>query len=178
MRKLLIVVDYQNDFVSGSLALAGADKLEEPIAAKIRAYRALGDQGQIIFTMDTHDRHYRETLENKYLPVVHCLEGEDGWQLYGRIGELREEGDISFDKPTFGSWELGEYLRGHKDSFESIEFAGVVTNICVISNIAIAKAALPEAPIIVDAGCVASNDDDLQKAALDVMGSVHVEVKR
>ena len=178
MKKLLIVVDYQNDFVSGSLALAGADKLEEPIAAKIRAYRALGDQGQIIFTMDTHDRHYRETLENKYLPVVHCLEGEDGWQLYGSINALKESADLVFSKPTFGSYELCEYLRKHDDEYESIEFVGVMTNICVLSNIALAKAAIPNVPILVDASCVGCGDEGMQEKTLDVMESLHVEVKR
>ena len=74
MKKLLIVVDYQNDFVSGSLGYAGAEKLEGPIAEKIKAYHALGDKGQVIFTMDTHDRHYLETQEGRHLPVEHCLE--------------------------------------------------------------------------------------------------------
>ena len=83
MKKLLIVVDYQNDFVTGSLGFEKAVELEEPIAARIREYREMGEDGQIIFTMDTHDRHYMESQEGKHLPVAHCIEGEDGWQLYG-----------------------------------------------------------------------------------------------
>ena len=178
MKKLLIVVDYQNDFVSGSLGFEGAEKLEGPIGEKIEAYHALGDDGQVIFTMDTHDRHYMDTQEGKHLPVEHCMEGEDGWQLYGSIAKLKEQRDLVFSKPTFGSYELCEYLRKHKDEYESIEFAGVVTNICVISNIALAKAAIPNVPISVDVSCVGSNDPKLQEAALAVMESIHVEVKR
>mgnify|MGYP003193526241 FL=1 len=165
MKKLLIVVDYQNDFVCGSLGFEGAEKLEKPIADKIKEYHA-------------HDRHYMDTQEGKHLPIEHCLEGEDGWQLYGSIKDLKSSSDLVFSKPTFGSYELCEYLHKHKDDYESMEFVGVVTNICVISNIALAKAAIPDIPIMVDASCVGSNDDKLQQAALDVMESLHVEVTR
>lgn len=177
MKKLLIVVDYQNDFVCGSLGFAEAEKLEKPIGDKIKAYHALGEKGQVIFTMDTHDRRYMDTQEGKRLPVVHCVEGEDGWQLYGETAALKEPSDLVFYKPAFGSYELCEYLRKNKDEYESIEFVGVVTNICVISNIVLAKAAIPNIPLIVDASCVASNDEKLQKAALDVMNSIHVDVR-
>ena len=91
---------------------------------------------------------------------------------------MKEPYDLVFSKPTFGSYELCEYLRKHNDEYESIEFVGVVTNICVISNIAIAKAAIPNIPILVDKRCIGSNDDRLQQAALDVMESIHVEVTR
>lgn len=178
MKKLLVVVDYQNDFVTGSLGFEGAVALEEPIAEKIKEYRNMGDEGQIIFTMDTHDRHYMETQEGLHLPVEHCLDGEDGWQLYGKIAGLKGENDLVFSKPTFGSYELGEYLHQHNGEYESVEFVGVVTNICVISNIAVTKAAMPNTPILVDASCVGSNDPALQDAALAVMESIHVEVKR
>ena len=178
MKKLLIVVDYQNDFVTGSLGFDGATDLEEPIAAKIKEYRALGDEGQIIFTMDTHDKHYMDSHEGKHLPVVHCIDGEDGWQLYGKIRELKAPTDLVFSKPTFGSYELGEYLHMHKDEYESVEFVGVVTNICVISNIAVTKAAMPHVSMIVDKRCVGSNDPEAQEAALKVMETIHVEVRR
>lgn len=178
MKKLLVVVDYQNDFVTGSLGFEGATALEEPIAAKIREYRSLGDGGQIIFTMDTHDRHYMESHEGKHLPIAHCIDGEDGWQLYGKIAELKEKDDLVFSKPTFGSYELCEYLHKNADNYESIEFVGVVTNICVISNIACAKAAMPNVPILVDASCVGSNDEEAQEAAFKVMESIHVDLRR
>jgi nicotinamidase-related amidase len=178
MKKLLIVVDYQNDFVTGSLGFPKATELEESIAEKIRTYRALGDGGQIIFTMDTHDRHYMDSQEGKNLPIAHCIDGEDGWQLYGSVADLKGPQDLVFSKPTFGSMELADYLQGKADQYESVEFVGVVTNICVISNVALVKAAMPNVPQLVDAHCVASNDDALGEAALKVMESIHVQVTR
>ena len=177
-KKLLIVVDYQNDFVTGSLGFAAAEEIEDAIAAKIKEYRALADGGQIIFTMDTHDKNYAATREGKYLPVPHCLKGEDGWQLYGKIRDLKAEDDLVFSKPTFGSYELCKYLEQHADDYDSIEFCGVVTNICVISNVVLAKAVMPDVPLLVDAACVAGNDEKLHEAALDVMESIHVDVIR
>lgn len=178
MKKLLIVIDYQNDFVNGSLGFPHAEDLDGGIAAKIREYHAMGEEGQVIFTMDTHDRHYMDSQEGKNLPVPHCMDGEDGWQLYGQVAGEKKEQDLVFSKPTFGSLELADYLRGKGDQYESVEFAGVVTNICVISNVALVKAAMPEVPQIVDASLVASNDENLQEAALAVMESIHVRVKR
>ena len=177
-KKLLIVVDYQNDFVSGSLGCPQAAVIEDTLAAKIAAYRALGEGGQVIFTMDTHDKNYLETQEGRNLPVAHCIRETDGWPLYGRIHALKQEEDLVFSKPTFGSLELADYLRNRGSEYESVELAGVVTNICVISNMVIAKAAMPEVPILVDAACVASNDDALGEAALKLMESMQVKVQR
>ncbi|MCI8608881.1 MAG: cysteine hydrolase [Firmicutes bacterium] len=176
MKKLLIVVDYQNDFVNGSLGFPEAVQLEKPICEKIEKYRAMGDEGQIIFTMDTHDRHYLDTIEGKNLPVPHCIDGEDGWQLYGAVADLKAPEDLVFSKPTFGSLELADYLRNRGAEYESVEFVGVVTNICVISNVALVKAAMPDVLQIVDTACIASNDPALQEAALKVMESVHVKL--
>ena len=161
-KKLLIVVDYQNDFVSGSLGCPQAVAIEDALAAKIAAYRALGEEGQIIFTMDTHEKNYLETQEGQNLPIAHCIRNTD----------------LVFSKPTFGSLELADYLRNRGCEYESVELAGVVTNICVISNMVITKAAMPEVPILIDAACVASNDDALDEAALKVMESMHVKVRR
>ena len=170
MKKLLIVVDYQNDFVDGALGCPQALQLEKGIAEKIREYRAMGDGAEIIFTMDTHSRNYMETQEGKNLPVPHCMDGE--------VAGLKAENDLVFSKPTFGSLELADYLRNRGSEYESVEFCGVVTNICVISNIAVVKAAMPDVPQIVNAALVASNDDSLQEAALKVMESIHVQVIR
>ena len=178
MKRLLIVVDYQNDFVTGSLGFAHARDLEKPIVEKIRKYHQMGEKGQVIFTMDTHDRHYLDSEEGKHLPVPHCVEGEDGWQLYGQVAAEKGEEDLVFSKPTFGSLELADYLRGKGDQYESVEFVGVVTNICVISNVALVKAAMPQVPQIVEESCVAGNDSELHQAALKVMESIHVKVIR
>ena len=88
-KKLLIVVDYQNDFVSGSLGCPQAVAIEDTLAEKIAAYRALGEEGQIIFTMDTHEKNYLETQEGQNLPIAHCIRNTDGWPLYGKIRTLK-----------------------------------------------------------------------------------------
>lgn len=177
-KKLLIVVDYQNDFVTGSLGFSGAVAIEDAIAAKIEKYRGYGEEGQVIFTMDTHGKNYMETQEGTNLPVPHCIKGEAGWDLYGKVAGLKEEHDMVFSKPTFGSIELADYLRDRADEYESVELAGVVTNICVVSNMVLAKAAMPEVPIIVDASCVASNDPQLGEMALALMENLHVKIIR
>lgn len=172
MKKLLIVVDYQKDFVSGSLGFAKAVELEDSIYQKIKDYKDRNDD--VIFTFDTHGHEYLNTKEGKKLPVEHCVKGEDGWSLYGKVAELYSEEDLGFEKSAFGSLKLADYLRD-KD-YDFIEIVGVVSNICVISNAVIAKTALPEADIVVDASCTASADEELHEKALDVMEGLQIEV--
>ena len=172
IKKCLIVVDYQNDFVTGSLGFEKAEQLDGRIADKIEKYRS--DGWEIVFTFDTHEENYLQTNEGRNLPVEHCIKGTDGHKLYGRTAEMQEERDKCFYKPSFGSAELFEYLRC--ENFEKVELCGVVTNICVISNVVLAKTALPEAEVLVDSACVASNDDSLNKSALDVMKSLQINV--
>lgn len=172
MKRLLIVVDYQKDFVDGSLGFAKAAELEQPIADKIDKYRKNDDE--IIFTLDTHDEDYLHTQEGELLPVTHCIRGTSGNRLYGRIAALQRDTDSCFHKPSFGSAELFEYLKNK--AYRSIELVGVVSNICVISNAVLAKTALPEVPIIIDAACTASNDDRLNEAALDVMAGLQIQI--
>lgn len=182
MKWLLIVVDFQNDFVDGALGFSGAEKLEQPIADKIAAYRENLDE--IVFTFDTHGPDYLQRQEGKNLPVEHCIEGTPGHDLYGAVADLRHPADEVFCKPTFGSAELFEWLRVAQNAaaelgkppFESIELVGLVSNICVISNAVLAKAACPEVPIIVDAACTASFDPSLNEAALDVMEGLQIQV--
>lgn len=168
MKKLLIVVDYQNDFVIGSLGFPGAAKLEARISEKIRAYRQNGDE--VAFTMDTHTHDYENTQEGRMLPVAHCIEGSPGWELYGVIKDLRLDTDTCFYKPTFGSAELFEYLRDKQ--YASVELAGLVSNICVISNAVLVKTALPNTPIYIDANAIGSNDAVLHQKALDIMANL------
>lgn len=172
MKKLLLIIDYQNDFVCGNLGFEQAASLETPICRKIETYLGRGDD--IIFTLDTHDQDYSSTQEGKKLPIPHCLKGSDGWQIYGKVASYLSQATAVFEKPTFGSWELGEYLKKHP--YESIELCGVVSNICVISNAVLARAALPEAAIVVDSGCTASNDPILNQKALEVMAGFQVEI--
>jgi len=172
LKKCLIVVDYQNDFVSGSLGFPEAAAIENGIAEKIKLYRDSGDE--VIFTLDTHKEDYLDLQEGRNLPVVHCLRGTEGHKLYGKPAKLALPTDKMFEKITFGSDELYAYLK--EQPFESIELVGVVSNICVISNAILAKTAQPETPIIVDASCSASNDSNLHLAAMDVMKSLQIEV--
>ena len=144
MKKLLVVVDYQKDFVDGALGFSGAELLEGPICEKIAACRAQG--GEVAFTFDTHGDNYLSTQEGRKLPIVHCIDGTDGWKLYGAVAHCQKPGDRVFKKPAFGSAELFDYLRAGQ--YDEVELCGLVSNICVISNAALAKAALPEARVV------------------------------
>lgn len=172
MNKALIVVDYQNDFVSGTLGFPGAEKLEGPIACKIEQYLAAGDD--LLFTFDTHHADYLDTQEGRNLPVPHCEKGTEGWNLFGTIASFLPRAKKVFEKVTFGSIELAEYLK--TSGYESVELVGLVSNICVISNAVLAKAALPEARIIVDAECTAGPDPEMNRKALDVLEGLQVSV--
>ncbi len=172
MKKLLVVVDYQKDFVDGSLGFAGAEQLEGPICEKIEAYARSG--GDVVFTFDTHEDDYLNTQEGKKLPVPHCILGSEGWQLYGRVRAL-SVGRTLFFKKTFGCGELYDYLQAHPE-YESVELVGLVSNICVMANAILAKTALPEAEILVDSACTAGADAALHQKALDVLRGLQVTV--
>jgi nicotinamidase-related amidase len=173
MKRCLIVVDYQQDFVAGSLGFPKAELLDSLIAEKIQEYRAKDDT--ILFTFDTHGPDYLETQEGKGLPVPHCIRGTAGHALYGETARQIQDGDKCFYKPTFGSDELYQYLKA--TPFERIELAGLVTNICVIANAVLAKTAQPETPVVVEAKCTASHDPKLYQAALDVMRGLQISVE-
>ena len=172
MKNLLIVVDYQNDFVSGSLGFPGAEALDGPIARRIADYRAAGDD--VLFTMDTHGPDYPHTQEGRKLPVPHCIKGTPGWDLYGQTGRSLLPGDPVFEKETFPSLDLADYLRGR--DYAAVELCGLVSNICVLSNAVMVKAALPQAEITVDARLTAGADPVLHQKAPDVLSGIHVAV--
>lgn len=170
--KCLIVVDYQVDFVSGTLGNANAASLEDGIVARIRRARDRGED--VIFTLDTHGADYLSTREGRYLPVPHCIKDTEGHGLYGAVAaECRAE-DAVFCKETFGSKELFAHLQ--QKGYSAVELCGVVTNICVISNAVLAKTALPEADVAVNAALCASNDPALHQKALDVMASFQIDI--
>ncbi len=172
MKKCLVVVDYQVDFVTGALGFEKAVALDDIICKKIADYHKNGDE--VIFTFDTHPENYQETYEGKNLPVPHCVAGTDGHKLHGRVADMIMPCDRYFYKPTFGSAELFDYLRA--GCYKSIELCGVVSNICVISNAVLAKTAQPEIDIIVDSKATASNDDALGEKSLDVMRGMQIVV--
>lgn len=171
MKKLLIVVDYQVDFVTGSLGFDDALKLEDGIYNRIREYQNNNDD--VIFTLDTHDESYLDTEEGKYLPIKHCLKNTNGHELYGKVKEVVGNNKV-FEKKTFPSSELLVYLLD-KD-YDYIELCGVVTNICVISNAVITKAAKPLAHIVVNQKLCASNDLEMEQKSLEVMKNLQIEI--
>jgi len=170
MKKLLIVVDYQNDFVTGSLGFSGAELLEEPILNKIKAYEANGDH--IIYTFDTHYDEYLETQEGRGLPIKHCIRETEGHALYGKIFDHYDNRDYDYHdvvfKDSFGSVDLMKMLI-EREQYEGIELVGLVSYICVLSNAIIAKTAQPEAEIVVDASCTAGPNKELHDACLKLM---------
>lgn len=175
MQKILLVIDMQNDFIDGALGTKEAEAIVPAVIEKIKNF-----DGRVIYTRDTHQNNYMETQEGKNLPVPHCIEGTDGWQLNPEIEELRlgNEQSLVFDKPSFGSIELGEALRklNEEEAIESIELVGLCTDICVISNAMIAKANLPEVPILVDANCCAGVTPESHQRALDSMTTCQVKI--
>lgn len=182
MKRLLIVVDYQNDFVDGALGFPGAEKLDRPIAEKISEYRANGDL--IAFTFDTHHKDYLQTQEGKHLPVPHCIEGTPGHSLYGETALMMRDADEVYYKPTFGSAELFERLLKaqqvsdalDRQPFESIELVGLVSSMCVLANAVIARSACPNVPVIVDARCTSGPDPAMNEKALDIMENLQISV--
>ena len=144
--------------------------LENGISAKINEYK----NDEIIYTLDTHYENYSQTQEGRKLPVPHCIKGSNGHELYGNIRFLLRDRKY-FEKNTFPSLELGKYLE--KNSYDSIELCGLVSNICVLSNAIIAKAACPEAEIIIDSSLTASSDNDLHQKAIDIMRGLQITVK-
>lgn len=174
MKRLLVVVDYQNDFVDGALGFEKAKMLEQNIINKIKEYKHSGDA--VAFTLDTHEECYLDTREGRALPIAHCIKDTEGWQLYGGVRELCDADTPVFVKHSFGSDGLYEYLKNSGDGYHCIELAGVVTNICVISNAVLVQTALPEAEVVVDSSCCASNDDSLHKMALDIMKNLHITI--
>lgn len=167
--KILVVVDMQNDFIDGALGTKEAVGIVPNVVEKIRNFEG----EKIIFTRDTHEENYMETQEGKNLPVPHCIRGTKGWELNPEIDALRKE--EAFDKPSFGSMELGAYLKEQED-VESVEFIGLCTDICVISNVMITKATLPEVPVIVDASCCAGVTPESHKNALEAMKMCQVKI--
>jgi nicotinamidase-related amidase len=173
MKRLLVVVDFQNDFVDGALGFPSAGSLEKSICEKIEEYRRNGDD--VVYTLDTHDSNYLRSQEGRKLPVEHCVTGTRGHELYGRTAKLLA-GAKTFRKSAFGSDLLYEYLK--RSEYGSVELVGLVSNICILSNAVLAKTALPEAEIIVDPKCTASFDEELNQKTLDVLEGIQVAVRR
>ena len=170
MRKLLLVIDMQNDFIDGALGTPEAEAIVEAVKAKIRTY----PPEAVIATMDTHGRDYLSTQEGRMLPVEHCIRDTDGWKLRPDIAELLTEAAI-YEKPTFGSVRMAEEIRAMR-GVEEIEMIGLCTDICVATNALMLKAFLPEVRICVDASCCAGVTPEKHRAALETMRSCQIVI--
>lgn len=180
MSKLLAVIDYQNDFVSGSLGFEGANAIDEGIAQLVQTYLAQGDH--VLFTYDTHDNNYLTTREGRALPVPHCIKHEDGWRLYGKTQQAfrnaaTQQQIHTIHKKCFGisPTELIA-LSEELPPIDEIMIVGLVTNICVISNAILLQAQWPEVQITVDASLCGSFDPDLHEKTLDVLAGLQMHI--
>ena len=174
MERYLFVIDYQNDFVSGTLGFPGAEKLDAPIAAKIRSY----GKGHVLYTRDTHFENYLSTREGRNLPVKHCVKGSHGWQIYGQTAAALEEVEAkAIDKLVFGMDVTDPAIAAVlPEQAGEIELVGLVSNICVVSNACVLQSRYPEATIQVDAACTDSFDKALHEKVLDVLEGLQVRV--
>ena len=174
MNRFLFVIDYQNDFVDGALGFPGAEKLDGKIAAKVRAY----GPGHVLFTRDTHFENYLDSREGRNLPVVHCIQGTPGWEVYGETAKALEEvGAAAIDKLVFGMDVTDPATAAVlPESAGEIELVGLVSNICVVSNAVVLQSKYPEATIVVDAACTDSFDKTLHEKVLDVLEGFQVKV--
>ena len=173
MKKLLIVVDMQKDFVDGALGSPEAQAIVGNVVNKIDKF-----DGDIIATYDTHPENYMETQEGKNLPVPHCIKGTDGWKLDSRVQSALDKREYkTIEKPTFGSTELVEYIKANYNPQEiEIELIGLCTDICVVSNALLIKASFLETKVSVDASCCAGVTPDSHNAALTTMKMCQVKV--
>ena len=177
MKKALIIVDMQNDFIDGSLGTPEAKLIVPHVINKIKNNQ--NETAMIIFTKDTHSDGYLNTQEGKHLPIVHCIENTEGWEI---SRDLQKAIDLSgyriFEKNTFGSRELAVFLSDYasSDGLDEIEFCGLCTDICVIFNALVVKAFLPEANISVDSSCCAGVTPESHKNALKTMEMCHINI--
>ncbi|NMB97021.1 MAG: cysteine hydrolase [Clostridiaceae bacterium] len=174
--EVLVIVDVQNDFISGVLGTKEAEAIIEPLINKINSFN-----GIVLMTKDTHEKNYLSTQEGKKLPVEHCIRGTSGWDIDFRVMEAIKEKGIDykiFEKDTFGSVKLSEYIAElyNAGKIDQIEFVGLCTDICVVSNALLVKAMLPEVPVRVDATCCAGVTPETHNAALITMESCQIEI--
>ena len=173
MQEILVVVDMQNDFVTGPLGTPEARTILPKGAEKVKNF-----PGRVLFTRDTHEENYLESREGKALPVPHCNRGSRGWEICPELETLRKEEPV--DKPTFGSTGLGEVLRAadqYGEKIGKITLVGVCTDICVISNALPLRAFLPEAEIAVDAACCAGVTPESHQTALRAMKACQITIE-
>lgn len=172
MKKALVVIDFQNDFVTGSLGFKDAELLEDKINIKIAS--ALINNTDLFFTFDTHFDNYLYTREGKSLPVLHCQKDSWGHKLVNSTAQFLPNAKLIFEKSSFASIDLAQYLKD--EDYDIVELIGLVSNICVLSNAVMIKSFLPEAEIIVDASCIAGPDKNLTQQTLNILKGINIDV--
>ncbi len=176
-QKMLVVIDYQKDFVDGSLGFPGAEKMDGEIASLIDTYVANGDM--VVVTLDTHAEDYLQTNEGQNLPVMHCVKGEPGWELYGKTKEAVQKhiSDIYIiEKGAFGVSPSEMTKLQALLNPTHIEFVGLVSNICVLSNVCCFQAAFTQAKLSVRKSATASHDGLLNEKTMDVLKGIQVNI--
>ena len=171
MKKAIVVVDMQKDFIDGALGTKEAQEMLPHMEAKLSAAQAAGTK--LVFTMDTHGEDYLATQEGRRLPVPHCIRGTEGWEIAASLQPLVRAAAAVVEKPAFGSTELPALL----EDCDEIELVGLCTDICVISNALVLKAFYPEKKISVDASCCAGVTPASHAEALRAMKMCQVDVK-
>lgn len=171
MKKLIVVVDMQNDFIDGSLGTKEAQEMLPRLVQKLEREQ----DASLIFTMDTHPTNYLETQEGRNLPVEHCIKPQKGWEIAPSLQPFVQKAVAVVEKPTFGSLELPKAVA--KVQPEEVELVGLCTDICVISNAMILKAAFPELPIAVDASCCAGVTPQSHENALNAMKVCQIAIR-
>lgn len=175
MEKTLIVVDYQNDFITGSLGTPEAQAIFPNITDRVRRAEALGES--VIFTRDFHTENYLNTQEGRFLPIPHCRWDTDGFHVPREILDAAEVYTFC-DKPTFGSIDLaGRFVPGFGKPLKQLTLIGVCTDICIVSNALLLKTFLPEVEIHVDASCCAGTTPENHYKALDIMKQCQIIIE-
>ena len=173
MKKLLLVIDMQNDFIDGALGTKEAAAIVPNVVKRIQEF-----EGDVLYTRDTHTDNYMETQEGRNLPVPHCIKGTPGWELCPDLKALRDaDNSPVLDKVTFGAKDLPAYLEArYPGGLECVELIGLCTDICVISNAMVLKAFFPELPVSVTASCCAGVTPESHENALNVMKMCQIAV--
>lgn len=168
MKKCIVIIDVQNDFINGALGTKEAEAMLPRLVEKLKNEK----DAHLVFTQDTHKDNYLETYEGKKLPVKHCIKNTDGWQISSALVEFLKDAEV-IEKKAFGSTRLPSVVA----KYDEVELCGLCTDICVVSNALVLKAFFPEKNISVDASCCAGVTQESHKEALNVMKACQVEIK-
>lgn len=173
MKKALIVIDMQNDFINGSLGTREAQAIVPNVAKLIQS----SDYAAIFFTRDTHSKDYLDTQEGKNLPIEHCIRGTNGWKIHDDIAVASIESDMAgviIDKPTFGAFDIADELA--EGNYDEVDLVGLCTDICVITNALILKTQFPEMKINIIENATAGTTPEVKQAALTVAKSCQINI--